>query len=88
MKYLLIIGGVAFLLSGLAIKVLYDRNSKLSGENAVMEAQIETQKKQAARHANRPRTDDDAVMRLCRWAEYVRRSEDQPRKRVPGGACQ
>ena len=80
---------IALLLAGSigAAKYLYDQNQQLKTEKAILEADNAKITNQANRYANRPKSNDDVVRRLCKWAEHVERSENKPKSGVSKVSC-
>lgn len=87
MKYVYIGVAVLILLMGGLIRYQYKDNQKLVGKNTVLEASNESQRKKISQFANRPRTDDDVVQRLCKWAGAVNGSKSGAERIVLGGPC-
>lgn len=86
-KYLYLIGAMLFLTLVGVVKYQYSHNQELKAQKTILEAKSEIQEKQIKRFANRPRTDDDVVVRLCQWAAVTRKKSGDANRPVPGGAC-
>ncbi len=87
MRYVYLAVFVVMLCMGGVIYFLYDDNQDLAADKKVLEKSNESQKKKIDQFAHRPRTDDDVVQRLCRWASNLDRSEGAAQRVLPRGPC-
>lgn len=71
----------------LLIRHLLTENTELTKTNAVLEAKNASTEDQARRFANRPRTDDDVVRRLCAWADRADRDQGTAKRNSPAVHC-
>jgi hypothetical protein len=89
MKYVYIAIAIALLGAGVTIKFLYTANQEMKARVVLLEASNAEKTRQANRFAARPRTDDDVVDRLCKWADALDGGlhESKSERPVPEGAC-
>lgn len=84
MKLYIIFGSVLAILAAFGGAYLSGRSHGIeSCQNTNLIAQNKEARNEAQNFANRPRTRDDRVKRLCEWAVIRAKNEGKPIKQLP-----
>jgi hypothetical protein len=88
MKLYFALGLIA--LTAVAIGIIYltgQSAGKATVENKVLKTEIKEVRHEAQSFADRPRSRDDRVDRLCRWAVIAGKNEGKPLEQLPAESC-